>query len=230
MSDHPATDWLMDPVRTLAGDVLQSGWERVVRLAAIGPRHRKAKRFGAFGERSAICFPVAALFGEAYIRIGSGVVIGPYSSLSAGIAPGHVPDHDPVISIGDGTVIGKGSGIVGHHSITIGNDVWTGHHVYVTDANHGYEDVAEPIGRQFGAGAPVVIESDSWLGHGAIVLPGAHIGRHVVIGAGAVVTGPIPAYSVAVGNPARVVRRFESGEWVRVRAEAHAEAAAALTP
>ncbi|MCU1459781.1 MAG: putative sugar acetyltransferase [Actinomycetia bacterium] len=222
MSDDQPTDGFMDAVRTVAGDVVQWGWERVVQLGAIGPRHRKARRFGHFGNRSAICFPVAALFGEEYIRIGSGVVVGPYSSLSAGIAPGHVPDHDPVISIGDRTVIGKGSGIVGHASITIGDDVWTGHHVYITDANHGYEDVTEPIGRQFGPSRPVVIESDSWLGHGAIVLPGAHIGRHVVIGAGAVVTGPIPDCSVAVGNPARVVRRFEAGEWVRVRAEAEA--------
>ncbi len=227
MSEHPATDWFMDPVRTRAGDAVQWGWEQLVHLGAIGPNHRKGRRFGAFGDRSAICFPVAALFGEEYIRVGSGVVIGPYSSLSAGIAPGHVPDHDPVISIGDRTVIGKGSGIVGHESITIGDDVWTGHHIYITDANHGYEDVSEPIGKQFGRSRPVVIESDSWLGHGAIVLPGAHIGQHVVIGAGAVVTGAIPSFSVAVGNPARVVRTFEAGEWVRVRAEAEA---AVVTP
>ena len=49
---------------------------------------------------------------------------------------------DPVVAIGDRCLIGKGSGIVGHLSIEIGDDVWTGHHVYITDQNHGYEDVS----------------------------------------------------------------------------------------
>ena len=62
----------------------------------------------------------------------------------------------------------------------------------------------------------MVIGAGSWLGHGTIVLPGARIGEHVVIGAGSVVTGEIPDRSVAVGNPARVIRRWEPGAgWVR---------------
>ncbi len=105
-------------------------------------------------------------------------------------------------------MIGKGSGVVGHQRIEIGDDVWTGHYVYVTDANHGYTDPVEPVGRQFAAPRPVRIGSGSWLGHGALVLGGATIGEHVVVGAGAVVTGDLPDYSVAVGNPARVIRRY----------------------
>lgn len=205
-----------DPIRLLAGEAIRAVWEQTTRLGAIGPRSRRGRRFGRLGHGSAICFPVAALFGEQYIRIGEGSMIGPYSSLSAGVSPGHVPDRDPVIEIGDRTVIGKGSGIVGHREIVIGDDVWTGHHVYITDANHGYEDVHTPIGMQFAAPRPVRIGSGSWLGHGAMVMPGATIGRHVVIGAGAVVTGEIPDFSVAVGNPARVIRRYVLGTgWVR---------------
>ncbi len=61
------------------------------------------------------------------------------------------------------------------------------------------------------------IGAGSWLGHGALVLGGANIGEHVVVGAGAVVTGDLPDYSVAVGNPARVIRRYVADEgWVRV--------------
>ena len=57
----------------------------------------------------------------------------------------------------------------------------------------------------------------SWLGHGVVVLPGSDIGRHVAVGAGSVVTGALPDFSVAVGSPARVVRRYVEGEgWVRV--------------
>jgi acetyltransferase-like isoleucine patch superfamily enzyme len=91
--------------------------------------------------------------------------------------------------------------------------VWTGPHVYVTDANHGYEDVTVPIGRQFAANRPVRIGSGSWLGAGVVVLPGATVGCHVVVGAGAVVADDLPDNSVAVGNPARVVRRYVDGEW-----------------
>jgi acetyltransferase-like isoleucine patch superfamily enzyme len=210
-----ASDRPLDPFRLGTGEAVRWLWDQATRFGAIGPSSRRGRRFGGFGQGSAVCFPVAALFGEEYIRIGAGSMIGPYSSLSAGVSPGHVPDRDPVIEIGDRTVIGKGSGIVGHREIVIGDDVWTGHHVYITDANHGYEDVHTPIGKQFSAPRPVHIGSDSWLGHGAMVLPGATIGRHVVVGAGAVVTGELPDFSVAVGNPARVIRRYVLGEgWV----------------
>ncbi len=199
------------------GDLLQMVWERVSHQATIGPRSARARPFRRFGAGSAICFPVAALYGEEYIELGEGCIIGPYCSLSAGVMPGHVIDHSPVVTIGDRVLIGKGSGIVGHHTVEIGDDVFTGHHVYITDANHGYEDTSLPIGKQFAAPRPVRIGSGSWLGHGTVVLPGADIGRNVAVGAGSVVTGTLPDFSVAVGNPARVIRRFVDGEgWVRV--------------
>jgi acetyltransferase-like isoleucine patch superfamily enzyme len=207
----------LDPARLAANDALLAGWERFVRRATIGPRSARARRFRVFGEGSAICVPLAALYGEEYIELGADCIVGPYSTLSAGVMPGHVPDHIPAITIGDRCLIGKGSGIVGHFSIEIGDDVFTGHHVYITDANHGYEDTTLPIGRQFAPSRPVRVGSGSWLGHGTVVLPGADIGRHVAVGAGSVVTGPLPEFSVAVGNPARVIRRYVDGEgWVKV--------------
>ena len=64
---------------------------------------------------------------------------------------------------------------------------------------------------------PVSIGDGSWIGHGAVVLPGSRIGRHVTIGANSVVSGDIPDFSVAVGSPARVIRRYVEGEgWVPV--------------
>jgi len=191
-------------------------WSWYAKQAAIGPRSRRARRFGAFGEGSGICFPTVALYGESYIRLGARVIVGPYCTLSAGVMPGHVPDTDPVVTIGDDVLIGRGSGIVGHRSVEIGDGVFTGHHVYVTDANHGYEEVSITIGEQFAAPRPVRVGAGSWLGHGAIVLPGADIGEHVVIGAGSVVTGEVPSFSVAVGNPAQVIRRYDPDrrEWV----------------
>ncbi len=197
---------LRTAVKRAAGEVVHRGWELVVELGAIGPDSRRGRRFGAFGRNSVICFPPNALFNEQYIRIGAGTLFGPQMTLSAGMVPGQQMVSDTVISIGDRCLFGKGSGIVGHLEITIGHDVWTGHHVYITDQNHGYEELDLPISRQMMPERPVSIGDGSWLGHGTVVLPGATIGRHVVIGANSVVTGAIADNSVAAGVPARVIR------------------------
>ena len=56
------------------------------------------------------------------------------------MVPGQRCVTDPVVRIGDRCLIGRGSGIVGHLAIDIGDDVWTGQYVYITDQNHGYDD------------------------------------------------------------------------------------------
>ncbi len=188
------------------GDLLFSARETARAWAAIGPDTRRGRRFGAFGRGSIICFPPATIMNERYIRIGSNTMIGPDVSLSAGMVPGQECVTDPVVRIGDRCLIGRGSGLVGHLAIDIGDDVWTGQYVYITDQNHGYDDPLLPISKQSQPERPVIIGDGSWLGHGTVVLPGARIGRHVVIGANSVVTGEIPDYSVAVGAPARVIR------------------------
>jgi acetyltransferase-like isoleucine patch superfamily enzyme len=208
---------VIDPLRRLVGATLRGAWEHASRWAAIGGRGRRVRRFRSFGESSAICFPVTALFGERYISVGTGTVIGPYVTLSAGVSPQHELGDVEVVSIGSRCLIGRGSGIVGHQRVSIGDDVFTGHSVYITDANHGYEDTTTPPSQQFARSRPVSIGSSCWLGHGTIVLPGATIGRHVVVGAGSVVTGELPDFCVAVGNPARVIRRYVEGQgWVDV--------------
>jgi len=164
-----------------------------------------------------IMWKPTTIFNEKYISIGHDTLIGPDVALSAGMVPGQECISEIVVSIGDRCLIGRGSGIVGHFSITIGNDVWTGHHVYITDQNHGYEDISRPISQQSQPERPVSIGDGSWLGFGVVVLPGVTIGKHVVIGANSVVTHDIPDYSVAVGSPARVVRRYDNElGWVNV--------------
>ncbi len=199
---------LVRAARRVANEVVHRGWEGAVELGAIGPDTRRGRRFGQFGPRSVICFPPTAIVNERYIHIGSGTVIGPNVTLSAGMVPGQQCMTDPVVRIGDRCLFGRGSGIVGHLSIEIGDDVWTGHHVYVTDQNHGYADLDRPISQQMMPERPVRIGAGSWLGHGTVVLPGATIGRHVVIGANSVVRGEIPDFVVAAGNPARVVKEL----------------------
>ncbi len=205
-------DTVVHRVRTIAkraaGEVVQSTWAAAIELGAIGPHSRRARRFGRFGDGSVICFTPNALFNEQYISIGEGTMFGPEITLSAGMVPGQQMVSDTVITVGDRCLFGKGSGIVGHLEIVIGDDVWTGHHVYITDQNHGYADLDLPISRQVMPERPVSIGSGSWLGHGTFVLPGATIGRHVVVGANSVVTGELPDNCVAAGTPARVIKHL----------------------
>lgn len=200
-------------MRDILGDFLARCWQRWRLKASIGSGSKRARAFGKFGPGSLILFPITTIFNEKYIHIGSETMIGEHVALSAGMMPGQVCLTDPVVRIGDRCLIGRGSGIVGHLSIDIGNDVWTGHHVYITDQSHGYEDVSLPISLQSQPEKPVVIGEGSWLGHGVVVLPGAKIGKHVAVGANSVVTGELPDFCVAVGAPARVIRQYtpESG-------------------
>ncbi len=108
--------------------------------------------------------------------------------------------------------IGDNSG-VGMHSIigsgtVIGRDVMMGPECYVFTRNHAFNNIDIPMIQQgFQEVKPVKIEDDVWIGARVIILPGVIIGKGSIIGAGAVVTKSIPAYSIAAGNPARVVKK-----------------------
>jgi serine acetyltransferase len=195
--------------RNLAGGLIRRAWELGQRYGGIGPTSRSAQGFGAFGESSVICFPYDAIVNEYAITIGSSTVVSRDVALSAGIVPGQPGMPTDVVRIGDRCLIGRGSSIVGHGSIIIEDDVWTGQHVHITDMNHGYESLDLPISRQAAPVLPVRIGAGSWLGHRVVVLPGVSIGEHVVVGAGSVVTHDLPDRCVAVGAPARVIRRHD---------------------
>ncbi len=187
-------------------------------VGEITPGTRAADRFGSFGEASCIGFPQATILGAHAIHIGSRTLVGRACTLSVGYGVGdiHVPSR--ALVIGDRCVVGTRSTFTAHESIEIGDDVWFGQDVFVSDASHGYQDPDVPVGDQLGRHQPVRIGSGSWIGHGAIVLPGTTIGRNVVVAAGSVVRGDIPDHSVVAGVPGRVVRRLEAGVgWVRTR-------------
>jgi len=185
------------------------GWRFAQRSGRITADTPAGRRFASFGARSTIAFPPGTMFGEGSILIGADVLIAAQVTLSAGMVPGQDLGSSPVLRIGDRCVIGRGSHIVAHQSVTLGDDVFAGPYVYVTDQNHGYLDVDVPIGRQFPVNVPVSIGAGSWLGAGAIVLPGACVGRNVVVAAGSVVRGEVPDHCVVAGVPARIVRRYD---------------------
>lgn len=120
------------------------------------------------------------------------------------------------VSIGEGSRVGVGSVVVG--PVEIGRHVFLGQHVSVQGLIHGYDDVTEDPNLQPLMLRPVKVGDYTHLGTNSTIMAGVEIGERCQIGAGSVVTKDIPSYSVAVGNPARVVKRydFEKKEWVRV--------------
>jgi acetyltransferase-like isoleucine patch superfamily enzyme len=120
------------------------------------------------------------------------------------------------VLIGDRTLIGMGNTIIG--PITIGNNVIFAQNIVASALNHQYRDVAIPIVDQAILTAPIIIEDDCWIAANAVITAGVTIGKHSVIAAAAVVTKNIPPYSVAVGNPARVIKQydFEAKEWLSI--------------
>jgi len=108
-----------------------------------------------------------------------------------------------------GLVLGdlnQGIIIDGFGGVTIGEGVRIAAYCVINTADHDFSDTTRMICDQGFVVAGVVIEDDVWLGTGVIVNKGVTIGRGSVIGAGSVVTNDIPAYSIAVGVPCRVVR------------------------
>ena len=224
--------WLLTGawLRQLRWQAVHWAWEAARRNGMMTADTPAGRRFAAFGRGSSAAFPPGSVFGERWIVVGEDTLIGAEVTLSAGMVPGQDLGPVPVLHIGDRCVIGRGSHIVAHHSLVIGDDVFTGPYVYITDQNHGYADPDMPIGRQMPHNAAVRIGSGSWLGAGAVVLPGACIGRNVVIAAGSVVRGTIPDRCVVAGVPARVVRSYIPGDgWSPVLSTTNAATANGAT-
>ena len=118
--------------------------------------------------------------------------------------------------IGCNTRVGIGNTIIG--PVTISDNVNIGQNVTISGLNHNYEDPNKTISEQGVSTMPIKIENNVWIGANSVVLPGVQIGNHSVIGAGSIITKDIPPYSVAVGNPARIVKRYDMDlkEWVKV--------------
>ncbi|WP_459189914.1 acyltransferase [Parabacteroides sp. APC149_11_2_Y6] len=119
------------------------------------------------------------------------------------------------IIIGNNARIGIGSVVIG--PVRFGNKVGLGQHVFISGFNHGYEDGSRDSNEQALVKKEVVIGDDSHIGANAVIVAGVHIGKRCQIGAGSVVTKDIPDYSVAVGNPAKVIKRYDINkkEWIR---------------
>lgn len=120
------------------------------------------------------------------------------------------------VLLGDRVRVGIGSVIIG--PVTMGSGSGLGQHVFVAGFNHGYSDGGKNSSQQPLDIKPTVIEEEAHIGANSVVVAGVTIGKRSQVGAGSVVTKDIPPFCVAVGNPAKVVKRFnhEKEIWERV--------------
>lgn len=149
------------------------------------------------------------------IVLGNNVSIMPYNML--------VSHENGSIKIGNNTEIGMFSRIAAVSEVKIGNDVITEPNIFIADYNHKYTDINKVIKNQGvlvkGTIPKINIGDETWIGTNVVIVGTVSIGQHCVIGANSVVTKDIPDFSVAVGNPAQVIKKYDkkSKEWMVVK-------------
>jgi acetyltransferase-like isoleucine patch superfamily enzyme len=162
--------------------------------------------FAQFGKQSVLTAPIR-LHGEKRIAIGDGVFLGSGCWLQA------LPDGENetvAISIGNGTSIAGSCVISAVRDVSLEEHVLLARNVYISDHIHEYAKTGLPILTQGVTKIQAVrIKRGAWLGQNVVICPGATVGRGAVIGANSVVNADIPDFSVAVGSPARVVKKIE---------------------
>ena len=135
------------------------------------------------------------------ITIGNGVFVGRNTILSC---------KNGDIVLGDGANIGFNCEVFSASRVAIGRDTLLAAYCYVTGGDHDFSDPSAAVLAQGRRSAGVTIGAGAWLGAGAKILDGVSIGDRAIVGAGAVVRDAIPAASIAVGIPARVVGQREA--------------------
>ena len=168
-------------------------------------------RFAHWGKGSHIGWTAMKLKGLKYVSVGDGTYIASGVQLTAWDS--HNGNHfTPSIVIGNGCTIRENGHVSAINSITIGDGLLTGTNVLITDNAHGQstrEQMSLPISqRPLYSKGPVVIGKNVWLGNNVCVMPGVTIGDGAIIGANSVVTHDVPAYAVAAGIPARVIKQL----------------------
>lgn len=128
----------------------------------------------------------------------------------------------PHVIIGNNVSFGEYVHIGCNNKVIIGNNVLLGSKIYITDHNHGrYSGELQdspylfPKKRQLSTNNHVIIEDNVWIGENCAILPGVTIGYGTIIGSNSVVTHDVPAGCIAVGSPARIMKKYDEkkGIW-----------------
>lgn len=176
--------------------------------------NKKAFRF--YGVNSNIIKP-SRIVGSEYIEIGNNVNIYHGLRLEAVDAWNGIK-YTPSIKIADNVGVQQNCHITCAGCITIGEYTSILPCVMITDITHQYEDIAVPPGYSDIDVNPVSIGKNCMIGFGSAIMPGVQIGDNCIVGANSVVTHDLPNGSVAVGNPAKIIKRYNylSNRWEKV--------------
>jgi acetyltransferase-like isoleucine patch superfamily enzyme len=165
-------------------------------------------RFLNFGKKSYIASS-STILNPQFISIGSGVSISDRSVVTAW--GGYLDkSYQPNLTIEDGVSIGSDCHITVIDNIVIGEGTLLGKYITISDNAHGDSELVtlkiKPSDRELHSTGGVFIGSNVWIGDKATILPNVTIGDGAIIGANAVVTKDVPAYCVAAGNPAKIIK------------------------
>lgn len=169
---------------------------------------RNRHRFKEFGSQSLLA-PDITLLSPQHISIGNNTSIMRHCVLET------CPNGQlqPNLTIGNNVSIGEYSHITCVHKIEIGEGLLTGRFVLITDNGHGNSSVKEadvpPILRPVHSNGPIMIGKNVWIGDKVTILPNVAIGDGAIIAANAVVTKDVPAYSIAAGCPAKIIKTIK---------------------
>lgn len=168
--------------------------------------------YNKFGARSIIISPIKTT--PKYIYIGKNVFIYKNARIQ-GIRKYNNTYYNPIIIFSDKVSVQQNLHLTCANCIRIGANTAIGANVTITDIHHPYCDIMTPIEEHDIEVRPVSIGEDSKIYNNTVILPGVTIGKHVTIGANSVVTKNIPDFCVAVGSPARIIKRFcfNSNQW-----------------
>lgn len=173
------------------------------------------KKFSYFGKNAVVMHP-SNIPNPEFVKIGENTVILQKSRIQVyNILTGLCAN----VTIGTDCYIGAGLSILAGANISIGNSVLIASEVFIGSENHGMNPESEsPYMDQPLVCKPVIISDDCWIGEKVCILPGVSIGKKCVIGAGSVVTKDIPDFSIAAGNPAKVIKQwnFEKHIWEKI--------------
>lgn len=172
----------------------------------------KKMRYKEWNLRSAIINPLKIT--PRWISVGRGVYVFSHARIE-GVSRYNNNSYSPHIRLCDGVSIQQGLHLTCANHVEIGKNTSIAANVTITDIHHPYKNIDIPIELQDIEVSEVVIGEDCKIYNGAVILPSVHIGRHVTVGANAVVNINIPDYCVAVGSPARIIKRYnvETQRW-----------------
>ena len=180
---------------------------------------KKKDTFNYFGKGSTIMKPFLQLSGCKSIKVGSNTTILSNARLAV-----FGNSNKINIVIGDNCYIGFGFSALASADaiIDIGDNVLFASNVLVTNENHGIDPESNvPYMDQKLSAKDVKIGNGCWIGEKVCILPGVSIGEKCIIGAGSIVTKTIPSYSIAAGNPARILKQynFKTKRWEQYHGE-----------